>query len=95
MKNLLAVVLAGACVQPAVACDLCSVYAATEAQGGSGKGFTSWPASFFIQWPRPGTGIASLRQTLASPTLEMPYAFASVVIGVDHTSLYSSSRFQS
>ena len=39
MKNLLAFVLAGACVQPAVACDLCSVYAATEAQGGSGKGF--------------------------------------------------------
>ena len=38
MKNLLAFVLAGACVQPAVACDLCSVYAATEAQGGSGKG---------------------------------------------------------
>jgi hypothetical protein len=39
MKHLLAFVLAGACVQPAVACDLCSVYAATEAQGGSGKGF--------------------------------------------------------
>jgi hypothetical protein len=38
MKNLVAFVLAGACVQPAVACDLCSVYAATEAQGGSGKG---------------------------------------------------------
>ena len=39
MKNLLPFVLAGACVQPAVACDLCSVYAATEAQGGSGVGF--------------------------------------------------------
>ena len=39
MKDLLAFVLAGACVQPMVACDLCSVYAATEAQGGSGKGF--------------------------------------------------------
>jgi hypothetical protein len=39
MKNLLAVVLAGACVQPAVGCDLCAIYAATEAQGGGGKGF--------------------------------------------------------
>ena len=39
MKNLLAFVLAGACVQPAVACDLCAIYAATEAQGGGGKGF--------------------------------------------------------
>ena len=39
MKRFLAVVIAGACAQPAMACDLCSVYAATEAQGGSGKGF--------------------------------------------------------
>jgi hypothetical protein len=39
MKNLLAFVLAGACAQPAPACDLCSVYAAMEAQGGSGKDF--------------------------------------------------------
>jgi hypothetical protein len=31
--------VAGACVQPVMACDLCAVYAATEAQGGSGKGF--------------------------------------------------------
>jgi len=31
--------VAGACAQPVVACDLCSVYAATEARGGSGKGF--------------------------------------------------------
>ena len=31
--------LAGAHVRPAVACDLCSVFAATEAQGGSGAGF--------------------------------------------------------
>jgi hypothetical protein len=33
---LLAVV---ACAQSATACDLCVIYAATEAQGGSGKGF--------------------------------------------------------
>jgi hypothetical protein len=30
--------MAAACAQPVVACDLCAVYAATEAQGGSGKG---------------------------------------------------------
>ena len=39
MKNLLALLLASACAQPVLACDLCSIYAATEAQGGSGKGF--------------------------------------------------------
>jgi len=38
MKNLLAVVLAGAFVPPAVACDLCSVYAAREAPGFGGRG---------------------------------------------------------
>jgi hypothetical protein len=38
-KVLISAVLAGACGRPAVGCDLCSVYAATEAQGGSGKGF--------------------------------------------------------
>jgi hypothetical protein len=39
MKFSISVVLAAACAQPVVACDLCSVYAATEAQGGSGMGF--------------------------------------------------------
>jgi hypothetical protein len=39
MKRLLAVVVAGACAQPVVGCDLCSIYSATEAQGGSGRGF--------------------------------------------------------
>jgi hypothetical protein len=39
MKILISVVLAGACAQPLVACDLCAVYSATEAQRGGGKGF--------------------------------------------------------
>jgi hypothetical protein len=39
IKKLIAILLAGACAQPVVACDLCAIYAATEAQGGSGKGF--------------------------------------------------------
>src|ERR1035441_8288095 len=30
--------IAAVCAQPVVACDLCAVYAATEAQGGSGQG---------------------------------------------------------
>src|SRR4051812_3837746 len=38
MKVLSVTVLAAASVQPAFACDLCSVYAANEAQG-NGKGF--------------------------------------------------------
>ena len=39
MKILVPAVLAAVCVQPVLACDLCSIYAATEAQAGSGKGF--------------------------------------------------------
>ncbi len=33
------VVVVSACGQPVLGCDLCAVYAATEAEGGSGKGF--------------------------------------------------------
>lgn len=36
MKILMSVALAGACVQPGLACDLCSIYSATEAQSGQG-----------------------------------------------------------
>ena len=39
MKIFVGVVLAAVCVQPVLACDFCAVYAATEAQGNSGKGF--------------------------------------------------------
>jgi hypothetical protein len=41
MKNkiLISAVLAGAVARPAFGCDLCSIYSATEAQGGSGRGF--------------------------------------------------------
>jgi len=35
----LSAVIAGAIVTPAMACDLCSVYAASQAQGGTGAGF--------------------------------------------------------
>ncbi len=38
-KILLCAVLAATCAQPALACDLCSIYAATEAEGIEGKGF--------------------------------------------------------
>ena len=47
MKNLIVLVVAGACAQPVAACDLCSIYAATEAQGGSGKGFFGGVAEQF------------------------------------------------
>ncbi len=39
MKILASVFLACVCAQPVFGCDLCAIYAATEAQGGSGKGF--------------------------------------------------------
>ena len=39
MKIFVGAVLAAACAQPVFACDFCAVYAATEAQGNSGKGF--------------------------------------------------------
>jgi hypothetical protein len=39
--------MAAACAQPVVACDLCAVYAATEAQGGSGKGWFGGVAEQF------------------------------------------------
>jgi hypothetical protein len=42
--------LAGACTQPVLGCDLCSVYAATEAQGGSGKGFFGGVAEQFTHF---------------------------------------------
>jgi hypothetical protein len=50
MKILFSVVLAGACTQPVLGCDLCSVYAATEAQGGSGKGFFGGVAEQFTHF---------------------------------------------
>ena len=39
MKRLISVVLAGVCAQPVMGCDLCAIYAATQAHGESGKGF--------------------------------------------------------
>src|ERR1051325_6181926 len=39
MKIFVGAILAAACAQPVLACDFCAVYAATEAQGNSGKGF--------------------------------------------------------
>ncbi|MEY2428067.1 MAG: hypothetical protein QOJ40_952 [Verrucomicrobiota bacterium] len=50
MKILIPAVLAVACAQPVLACDLCSVYAATEAQGGSGKGFFGGVAEQFTRF---------------------------------------------
>jgi hypothetical protein len=38
-KSLVTIFLAAVLMRAAVACDLCAIYAATEAQGGSGKGF--------------------------------------------------------
>jgi len=47
MKTWIYVVLAGAYALPTAGCDLCSVYAATEAEGGSGKGVFAGVAEQF------------------------------------------------
>jgi hypothetical protein len=39
MKILFPTVILAACAQPALACDLCAIYAATEAQAGNNRGF--------------------------------------------------------
>ena len=46
MKILLCVGVV-ACAQPLLACDLCAIYAATEAQGGTGAGFFGGVAEQF------------------------------------------------
>jgi hypothetical protein len=50
MKILTFSVLAAASVQPVLACDLCAVYAATEAQGGGGIGFFGGVAEQFTRF---------------------------------------------
>src|SRR5215813_7370517 len=50
MKISISVVLAGALAQPAFSCDLCSIYAATEAQGGTGSGFFGGVAEQFTHF---------------------------------------------
>lgn len=50
MKKLLAIIVAAACAQPALACDLCAIYAATEAQGGSGEGFFAGVAEQYTRF---------------------------------------------
>lgn len=50
MKLSVCVLLAAACAQPALACDLCSVYAATEAQGGSAIGLFGGLAEQFTSF---------------------------------------------
>jgi hypothetical protein len=46
----LSVVLTGALVSPAMACDLCSIYAATRAGGEAGKGFYGGVAEQFTHF---------------------------------------------
>src|SRR5438105_11972544 len=52
MKILSLSVLAGALATPAIGCDLCAVYAASEASGGAGRGLFG---GVFEQFTRFGT----------------------------------------
>lgn len=47
MKFTMCLLMAAVCAQPVVACDLCAVYAATEAQGGGGQGLFGGVAGQF------------------------------------------------
>src|SRR3954451_6023665 len=50
LKTSISAVLAGALAHPAPGCDLCSIYAATEAQGGAGQGFYGGVAEQFTEF---------------------------------------------
>ena len=50
MKIFIYAVLAAACAQPVLACDLCSVYAANEARGEIGKGIFAGVAEQFTRF---------------------------------------------
>src|ERR1700682_4251068 len=50
MKIFIPAVLAAACAQSLPACDLCSIYAATEAQGGAVIGFFGGVAEQFTRF---------------------------------------------
>jgi hypothetical protein len=49
-RTLVSAVLAGAIARPALSCDLCSIYAASQAQGGSGRGFFGGVAEQFTEF---------------------------------------------
>ena len=50
MKKLISAVLVGVLARPALGCDLCAVYAATEAQGGTGQGVFAGVAQQFTEF---------------------------------------------
>ena len=50
MKILFPTILAAACAQRAFGCDLCSIYAAAQAQGGAGQGLFAGVAEQFTQF---------------------------------------------
>ena len=49
--------------------------------GNAGRLATGFAAAFFSQYPRPGRGISSFRQTFDNATSEMLYRFATLVMG--------------
>jgi len=57
-----------------------------ERAGKAGRLDTGFPAAFFSQYPRPGLGILSFRQTFANPTSETLYRLATLIIGSAHIS---------
>src|SRR5262249_13595459 len=49
MKTLISAVLVGVVAQPVVGCDLCAIYSASQAQGGTGRGFFGGVAEQFTK----------------------------------------------
>ena len=74
MKILISVILACAAAQPAFGCDLCSIYAATQAQGGTGRGLFGGVAEQFTEFTtvqEDGRQIASEGQYIHSSVSQL------------------------
>jgi hypothetical protein len=76
LKIWISAVIAGAIAQPALSCDLCAIYSATEAQGGIGQGFYAGVAEQYTKFgtlQEDGHKIASEGQYIDS-SLSQAYA---------------------
>jgi hypothetical protein len=77
MKYFLFVVLAVGCAHPGMACDLCSIYAATEAQGGSGRGFFGGVAeqyTYFNAYQVDGKDVANIGNQYLNSSISQVFA---------------------
>lgn len=82
MKLLFPTILAAACAQPAVACDLCAVYAVTQAQGQKSSGFFGGVAEQFTHY---GTVQEDSHKVSNSIDQHIDSAISQVFVGYNFT----------